>query len=129
MKTLYNCAAFEVVDLETPVINMTPEVLESFKFCVEVEGIRGKRYAKVSPGCVAYYTAKNGCDPVLMVERAKAKGEKLYWLNNCGSSLVAHSRPSEMWVFLSVGQRVQMAGQLLEVRHNRAEFFELVPVA
>lgn len=128
MKTVASFPAYDVVDFGVDVIGLPAEVVadRSFRFCVEVQGPRGVTYQEVVPGCVAYYAEKNGCNPEIMVNGAKARGENLFWLINVGASLTAHKRAKYNLILLKAGQMVKMGETLLEVRHKRAEFFELV---
>lgn len=120
MQTIYTCPAFSVIDLQTDLLVLSTETLRNFNFCVEVKGTRGKRYVKVHPGCVQYYAEEHG-----LRADAQINGKK-HWLNPAGVSITSKGGPSEMWVILKDGQRVQMGDTFLTVKHDRAEFYNLI---
>jgi hypothetical protein len=130
MKTIANFPAFEVVDLELPVIDMSREMLEGgFRFCVSKETLHhGNLYPEVAPSCVAYYAEKYNEDPAPRIAKAKSLGEELYWVNNCGASIVSHDRPQYTLYLLKPGQIVTMNGQRLGFYMVREGYYGLVEI-
>lgn len=130
MKTIANFPAFEVVDIELDVINLTREMLEGgFRFCVSKETLRhGNLYPEVSPGCVAYYAEKYNEDPAPRIAKAKSLGEELYWVNNCGSIITSSNNPQYTLYLLKPGQIVIMNGQRLGFYCVREGFYGFVEI-
>lgn len=117
MNVLFTCPAYDVVDLEAEVLDLKPEVCESYNFCVANDALRGgKKYDKVSVNCVAYYAPAS-------VEKAKAEGQTMHWINLCGATLTAEMRNTEMRILLKEGQRVLMAGEELVVVNKGRGFW------
>lgn len=123
MKTVATVPAFDVFDLENEVLTITAAHCDHFdglRFCVAKETLRhGTMYPEVSPNCIAYYCANDEGGAEKAIARAIERKEPLYWFNNCGSSITAHDRPRYAMILIKEGQKVRMAGQLLQVRMVR----------
>ena len=128
MKILTSFTAYDIIDAENDNIQIAAEGLENgtLRFCVEVKKNSGVVYREVTPGCVAYYAKKTGRDVEQLVNRTKARGEELYWLNNTDSSLTDHKRDTYSLILLKDGQKVTMNGETLTVKHLHNEFYKLV---
>jgi metal-dependent hydrolase (beta-lactamase superfamily II) len=120
MKTVATFPAFDVVDLEIDVINITAAHCDHFsgmRFCISKESMRhGNLYPEVSPNCIAYYCANDEGGAEVAIARSTERKEPLYWFNNCGSSITAHARPHYTMFLIKEGQKVRMADTLLSVR-------------
>ncbi|MNO96579.1 hypothetical protein D3C76_882550 [compost metagenome] len=131
MKTIADFPASTIVDLESEVIELSRDDLNpettGMKFCVAKETARhGTLYPEVRPYCVAYYAEDRNADPVEAEAKEKARGFPLYWINNCASSLTAHSRAKVIRILLKPGQKILMNGVLLEVTDKGFGHFGLV---
>lgn len=118
--------AYTVVDLGQEVITVSRETVKSLHFCFARQTRNhGILHSEYSLSGVAAYAAQYGHDEEVAVERAKARGENLFWLNPRGCSITSHQRPKEIWIRLQPGQRIRFDGVLLEVVHLRHEFYNL----
>lgn len=119
MKTVATFPAFDIVDMEQDVIELSRESLEQFnglKFCVNKETARhGNLYPEVRPYCVAYYAQDYNEDPAEKEARAVKNGHELYWINNCGAMITSEKRAKGTRILLNPGQKILMNGVLLEV--------------
>ncbi len=70
-----------------------------------------------SPGNVAAYALKYNECPIEAMAKCKAKGEQLYWLNNCSVSITAWAKPQETIFLIEVGDRVWYAGKVFEIQY------------
>lgn len=135
MKTVADFPAFEIVDLEIDIINLTRDVLDRFtgmKFCVSKETLRhGNLYPEVSPYCVAYYAQDYNEDPVASEEREKSRGHELYWVNNCATSISSDKKAKGVRFLLKPGQKIRMNGKLLEFyqKGKNSEHYGLKEIA
>lgn len=92
---------------------------------------KGHRLARIySPGSVASYAINNNECPFKGVERAKALGHKLYWLNPCGVTLSANPKPQEVVYEIKVGDKVWYQGKYFEIRQHRnsREHLDLIEI-
>lgn len=128
MTTVADVPAFFVVDLNEEVIDLTFEVLQHMRFCVNKETARhGNLYPEVSPNCSAYYAMEYNEDPDASMAQCAERGHEQFWINNCGSSITAHQRAKYILVLLKPGQLVKMYGQTLKVEQIRkTEHYRLV---
>lgn len=135
MKKVADFPAYEIVDLEQDIINW-PENAE-FQMAIPYESrSHGTMYRLYYVSGVAAYVRKSNAespeqyhrDPVEAVERAKAKGEALYWIQASSVSLTAWDRPKELHVLGGAGQKIRFDGKILEVVHTRGEFYSLKEV-
>lgn len=135
MKTIADFPAFEIIDLEQDVIELTRDDLDrlttGMRFCVAKETMRhGTLYPEVSPGCAAYYAMQYNEDPVAAEERCDRLGHEKYWINNCGSMITSDKQAKGVRFLLNPGQKIRMNGVLLEVfQKGKSEHYGLKAVA
>lgn len=72
-------------------------------------------YSGYKAGSVASYVAEYGGDVEAAIARAKARGEKLHWINAQASSLTAHARAKGRRILLTLGMVVRFEGQTFTV--------------
>lgn len=131
MKTVADYPAMSVVDLQVDVLNIPPFYETKFgtKFCIQYKSARyGTMYSRVAPSCAAYYALENGENVDEVVERCKQRGDSLYWINSCASSLSNYHKPKEVWYLLKDGQKILMNGQLLKVVYVANKSCKLIPI-
>lgn len=125
MQTLATFPAFDVVDLETPVIHLTAQVCNEraetgIRFCTAYESRRyGTMYREVSPNCIDYYCADiypTAEEMAAQIAKSAERKDPRFWFNNCGASITAHARPHYTMFLIKEGQLVTMAGHTLRVR-------------
>ena len=119
LKTVYECPAYKI--LETPVDYRGRKAIR-----VNDKVALMDRMYKGAPlpvlyraGSVAAYAIENNECPIEKVERAKARGENLYWLNECSVSLSATKRPQETVYLIEVGMEVYMQGKAFRIEKVR----------
>lgn len=125
MKTVASFPAYDVVDLETPVIHLTAEVCNDrlgsgIKFCTARETVRhGTLYTEVSPNCIDYYCADiypTAEEMAAHIAKAAERNHERFWFNNCGTCISARATPHYTMFLIQEGQLVTMAGHTLRVR-------------
>ena len=125
MKTVAEFPAYIVMDMEAEVMDIPRAIAENFEFALAYESSRhGTLHNLYKLSSVAAYAARNNRDEAAEVERAKSRGEKLFWLNECSIAITAHKHAQEVKFLIKDGQRIRFDGQLLQVvvhRGNRAQ--------
>ena len=106
MKTVATYPAFDVVDLETPVIHLSAELCNDrattgVRFCTAYESRRhGTLYREVSPNCIDYYCADiYPTAEEMAAQIANAKGLKYLVARNAKSGKFDRVTPAmlEAW--------------------------------
>lgn len=125
MKTLITYPAYDIIDLEQDVIEITDadcnhNTADRRKFCIVAETHRREVFhQEVTPFNIwEYYERISLADalPELVADAEKDdRMAELFDLANCGVSLTSHTRAREQWIVLQVGQKVMMRGYLLQV--------------
>jgi hypothetical protein len=129
IKTVADFPAYEVIDMNLPVIDVTAQDAETQEFCrPQVTKRHGTLYSMLKLGSVSLSARRYGDDELAAVKRAKELGHPLYFAFNLGSMI--HSGPvvKTTKVLLKEGQRIRLDGTLVEVRYERDIYINLVPV-
>jgi len=93
----------------------------------DVVEINGRLY---SDGSVVSYSMQNNSCPVLAVEKAIARNEKLWWLNPKAVTISNPPMPRETPVgYLNAGDVVKMEGRFLRVEATWNDNFNLIPMS
>lgn len=85
-------------------------------------------YRGYKAGSVASCAAQYGNDVEAALARAKARGEKLHWINAQASSLTAHARDKGRQILLTIGMVVRFEGQIFTVAAAPNDNLRLDPV-
>lgn len=83
-------------------------------------------YRAYRAGSVASYAAEYGEDVEVAIARAKARGEKLHWINAKASSLTAHARAKGKQILLTLGMVVRFEGQTFTIASAPNDNLKLV---
>jgi len=81
-----------------------------------------------SPGNVMEFAIKDNRCPIKALEKAKAKGEPIYWLNPCSVMLSANPRPQEAIDLIEVGEVYVYLGKAFRVERDGHYHLKLVEV-
>lgn len=100
------------------------------QFAVPYESGRyGTMYRMYTLGSVAGYAADYNEDPTAAVERARARGEELYWANQNSTMLTAWDRPQEVLPMVQYGEVIRFAGKQFRVQPAPNQNVRLMEVA
>lgn len=80
------------------------------------------------PNSVASYALEYNEDPIAKVERAKARGEAIYWLTPLAVCLSAHKRDQYELMQIEIGQRVYFEGKIFRIEAARNDNLNLVEI-
>lgn len=79
-------------------------------------GTEGRGYWNAySPGSVVSYSLKAGLCPIKGVERAKASGHRLHWINQDSVCVTAHRQPQKTLIAVKPGMKVRFEGRVFEI--------------
>jgi hypothetical protein len=134
MKTIAQFPAYDVIDLELDVIEMSREIANGLTFCVAYESRNhGTLHSRVHPYCADYYEREAGggdAEVKEAIEAMEKNGHDIFWISNLATTITSSNREREAWHILRDGQKIRMAGQLLEIKKlpQGDIYYELVPV-
>lgn len=72
-------------------------------------------YGAYRAGSVAGYAEKTGRDPQTLIERAKSRGEPLYWINALAATLTQEAQEKQTRILIEPGDVVRFEGQTFTV--------------
>lgn len=77
-------------------------------------------FRQYKPGSVVSYALQYNECPIEAVERAKAKGHPLRWINACATVISDSPMPRDVLVKVTIGMRVRFQGleATIEKEHN-----------
>lgn len=106
--------AFEVV--ERAPVDGAVEISTQDILTIARKTLRGATiYSGYKAGSVASCAAQYGNDVEAALARAKARGEKLHWINAQASSLTSHARAKGRRILLKLGMVVRFEGQTFTI--------------
>ena len=83
----------------------------------DILGVKGNGYyALYSPGSVVSYTLQYNDDPIAALERAKERGENLYWLTEHSVVISSNPAPAKTVVAVQDGDKVRFEGREFTIR-------------
>ena len=85
-------------------------------------------YQEFKPGSVVSYALEYNNDPLAAVERAKANGHELHWINACATCITAHKQERRTLVLVTLGMRVRFEGLLATIEEAPNDNLRLAPI-
>lgn len=106
--------ACDIVELAIPAGGVL-ELKAGDELALKTDNARTCWLRHYSISSVVSYSMESGRDPIQAVERSKAKGDPLHWINGIGAMLTAHEREREAYIEVSVGQIIKFEGLKFEI--------------
>lgn len=115
MKIVADYPAYMIVDMEQDIIEWPDRDQE---MAIAYQSRRyGTMYNLHYLGGIAEYARRNGDDVAASIQRAKERGEKMFWLNRSCVSISNTQSAKETHILCQDGQKIRFDGQLLVVKH------------
>lgn len=87
----------------------------------------GDYYDQYSISSVVSYAMEYHEDPIAAVDRARANGHELHWINHSATVLTSHKRPQETLIEVFIGMVVSFEGRLFKIAAAPNDNLKLVP--